>query len=88
MDALTVALGRTVARCRRAKKYSWRTLGARSGVSGNTVRNLERGVCSSRINVVAAIAHGLDMPLWRLVRRAERHVDADARSESRPRRER
>jgi ribosome-binding protein aMBF1 (putative translation factor) len=75
MDALTTALGRVVSHLRRRRGLSWRALGARSGVSGNTVRNLERGIRSSRINIVARIALGLDIPLWRLVRGAERFRD-------------
>lgn len=71
VDPLTRALGRIVARHRRARGYSWRRLGDQSGVSGNTVRNLERGERSSRVNIVAAIARGLEMPVWRLFREAE-----------------
>jgi transcriptional regulator with XRE-family HTH domain len=72
MDQLTVALGQVIARRRLARGYSWRMLADRSGVSANTVRNLERGVRSARINIAARIAMGLGVPLSRLVRQAER----------------
>ena len=72
MDELTVALGQVIEYRRLARGYSWRTLADRSGVSANTVRNLERGVRSARINIAARIAVGLGVPLSRLVRQAER----------------
>jgi transcriptional regulator with XRE-family HTH domain len=52
-------------------KVSWRELGARSRVSGNTVRNVERGAGSSRLDIMSRVAQGLGTPLWRLIREAE-----------------
>jgi transcriptional regulator with XRE-family HTH domain len=71
VNPLAVAFGAAVARRRRAKRLSWRELGTRCRVSANTVRNVERGVGSSRLDIVARVAHGLGTPLWRLIREAE-----------------
>jgi transcriptional regulator with XRE-family HTH domain len=68
---IAAAVGKAVERRRRECGYSWRTLGARSGVSANTVRNVERGARSARIDIVAMIARGLGTRLWRLIREAE-----------------
>ena len=72
MDPLTVAFGAAVARRRRAMGLSWRKLGTRCRVSANTVRNVERGAGSSRLDIVARVAGGLKTPLWRLIREAEK----------------
>jgi transcriptional regulator with XRE-family HTH domain len=71
MDPLTVALGRVVAHRRRAAGLTWRTLGLKCGVSGNTVRNLELGVRSARIDIVRRIAGGLGVTVSELLREAE-----------------
>ncbi|HSY82872.1 MAG TPA: helix-turn-helix transcriptional regulator [Gemmatimonadaceae bacterium] len=69
---MTVAFGLAVARRRRAMGISWRQLGVRCRVSANTVRNVERGSGSSRLDIVARVAQGLRTPLWRLIREAEK----------------
>jgi transcriptional regulator with XRE-family HTH domain len=51
---------------------SWRELGTRCRVSANTVRNVERGSGSSRLNIIARVAQGLGTPLSRLIREAEK----------------
>jgi ribosome-binding protein aMBF1 (putative translation factor) len=71
VDRLTVAFGMAVARRRRAMGFSWRMLGMRCRVSGNTIRNVERGAGNSRLDIVARVAAGLGTPLWRLIREAE-----------------
>ena len=72
VDTLTVALGKVVARRRRAMGYTWRSLGARCGVAGNTIRNVERGARRARVDIMQRIAGGLGMSLSRLMREAER----------------
>jgi hypothetical protein len=72
VDSLTVAFGVAVARRRRAMGISWRELGTRCRVSANTVRNVERGSGSSRLNIIARVAEGLGTPLSRLIREAEK----------------
>jgi transcriptional regulator with XRE-family HTH domain len=72
VDPLTVAFGVAVARRRRAKGFSWRQLGTRCHVSANTVRNVERGSGSSRLDIIARVAQGLGTPLSRLIREAEK----------------
>jgi transcriptional regulator with XRE-family HTH domain len=68
---LTEAVGRVVERRRRAAGYSWRTFGVRCGVSGNTIRNLERGSRNARLDIVARVARGLGLAAWELLREAE-----------------
>ena len=71
VDPLTVAFGVAVARRRRAMGLTWRKLGTRCGVSANTIRNVERGTGSSRLDIVGRVAQGLGTPLSRLIREAE-----------------
>ena len=65
-------LGQVIQRRRRRAGLSWRTLGKRCGVSYNTIRNLERGDRSTRLDIIERIARALGLPLSRLIREAER----------------
>jgi len=71
VDPLTVAFGVAVARRRRAMGLTWRKLGIRCRVSANTIRNVERGTGSSRLDIIGRVAQGLGTPLSRLIREAE-----------------
>jgi transcriptional regulator with XRE-family HTH domain len=72
LHTLRGRLGQVIQRRRRKAGLSWRTLGRLCGVSHNTIRNLERGERSTRLDIIERIAWALDLPLSRLIREAER----------------
>jgi transcriptional regulator with XRE-family HTH domain len=74
LQPLRGALGRVIQRRRREMGHTWRTLGKRCGVSHNTIRNLERGDRSTRLDIIERIAWALGLPLSRLIREAERRT--------------
>lgn len=61
----------TVRRHRKEKKLSQETLAECAGVSWKMISLVERGERTPSITVADAIAKGLAIPLWRLVKDAD-----------------
>ena len=64
-------LGETVRTARRERKLLQEQLGARSGVAGSRVGEIERGEVDTSISRVKAIADALEMPLSEFFKRLE-----------------
>lgn len=73
--ALLRALGDALREARQEKGLSQEELGLRTGVHRNYVGGIERGERSPTVLVVATLAEALDVPVHRLLERAESRLD-------------
>jgi transcriptional regulator with XRE-family HTH domain len=71
VDTLSAALGEVIRRHRVVRRLSQEQLAERAGLHRTHISYVERGLRSPKIEVLARIAAGLDVPTWQLLREAE-----------------
>ena len=64
-------IGQTLRETRRERGWLQEQLGARAGVAGTRIGEIERGTVDFSISRLARLAKALDVPVWRLLKRAD-----------------
>ncbi len=72
---LDEAFGQAMRECRAELGISQEMLGFRAGVHRTYISQLERGIKSPSLKVIALLASGLEIPAHRLIERAEKIAD-------------
>ncbi|MFB7672973.1 helix-turn-helix transcriptional regulator [Kitasatospora purpeofusca] len=58
--------GERIRRARELRRWSQEALAERAGLHRKTISGLENGGASATHDQLARVAHGLELPLWRL----------------------
>lgn len=74
MASLLVRFGRTVRRLRERTPYSQERFAHAVGVHRTYIWSIERGRANPSLDVIARIARGLGLPVWKLFEAAEKET--------------
>lgn len=72
-------IGKVIKRYRFLKEISQPELGRRSGVSPSYITKIEQGMYDPSIKTLAKIARVLEVPLWQLIREAEKLAEKEGK---------
>jgi transcriptional regulator with XRE-family HTH domain len=76
MSPLNLSLARAVRHLRSAAGFSQEAFAAKVKIHRTFMSSIERGKTNVSLETIERLAAGLDMPVWRLIRRAETEAGA------------